>query len=61
MFLNENNQPDVIDQDHQQYQIPFLESFDLTMRTIIETRRANIENRTQQIISFQKSSSSIPS
>lgn len=52
MIINENTQHEDMNRDHQPYQIPFLESFDHTMRTIIQTRRTNMANRTQKIISF---------
>jgi len=55
-ILSGNNQDDV-DHNHQQYQTSLLKSFDLAMRTIIESRQANIENRTQKMISFQNTSS----
>ena len=51
MIFHGNNQHNM-DHDNQQYQISFFESFDLAMRTIIENRRANMENRTQKLISF---------
>jgi hypothetical protein len=47
-----------IDYDYQQDQVSFLESLSLVMRTIIETRQANIEQRTQQVIAFHNTSSS---
>ena len=56
MIFSGNNQRH-IDHDHQQYQTSLLKSFDLAMRTIIESRQANIENRTQKMISFQNTSS----
>jgi hypothetical protein len=36
----------------------FLESLSPVMRTIIETRQANIEQRAKQIIAFNNTSSS---
>jgi hypothetical protein len=49
----------IFNENNQQSQKSFLKSLNPAMRTIIEQRQANIENRTQQIIAFQNTSSSV--
>ncbi len=55
-MFKENNRL-YINNGYQQDQVYFLESLSTAMRTIIETRQINIEQRTQQIRAFKNSSS----
>ncbi len=52
------NSPPYIDYDYEKDQVSFLESISPIMRTIIETRQANMEKRTQQILAFQNNTAS---
>jgi len=51
ILFNGENQLN-IDPIHQQYLTSLLNTFNPTMRNIIETRQVNIEKRTQQITDF---------
>ena len=59
-IFNGNNQYHN-DPNHQQYLVSLLKTFEPTMRTIIETRHMNIENRAKQIFAFQNTASSTQS
>ena len=49
----EGNHRLYIDHDYQEDQVIFMESLATEIRTIVQTRQTNIENRTQQILAFR--------